>query len=87
MISLLKFSESEKLREIIVADAAKLKVRQETDTIDIVDDLRYAINEMANPLEKAGAQKSDPVMLAWEQKKKLEFLDDVLFELGLKIFR
>jgi hypothetical protein len=28
-------------------DAAKLKMRHETDTIDIIDDLRYAIKEIA----------------------------------------
>ena len=47
---LFKFENSEKLRELIVEDASKLKMRQETDTIDIVDDLRYKINENTSSL-------------------------------------
>ena len=33
------------MRGLIIEDASKLKSRQETDTIDIIDDLRSAINE------------------------------------------
>ena len=47
-MSFSKFEKSEQLRQLILEDASKLKMRQETDTIDIVDDLRYAVNESAS---------------------------------------
>jgi hypothetical protein len=46
-MNLFDFEHSSELKDLILEDANKLKMRQETDTIDIVDDLRYAINEMA----------------------------------------
>ena len=45
-----QFENSERLREMIVSDAAQLKQRQETDSIDIIDDLRYKINEQTSSL-------------------------------------
>ena len=45
--NIFELEKSEQLREMILEDASKLKMRQETDTIDLVDDLRYAINELA----------------------------------------
>ena len=35
---------------MIVSDASQLKMRQETDSIDIIDDLRYKINEQTTSL-------------------------------------
>ena len=45
-----QFENSERLREVIVSDASQLKMRQETDSIDIIDDLRYKINEQTSSL-------------------------------------
>ena len=75
-----KFSDSEKLREAILADASLLKQRQATDTIDIVDNLRYSINESSNP----ALDTNILAQLAVDQQRKLDLLDEILAELGLE---
>ena len=74
-----KFANSEDLRELILEDAAKLKMRQETDTIDIVDDLRYSIN---------GANTTRDEEFAFDRllqrEKKLHLIDELLKELNLE---
>ena len=68
------------MREIIVSDAAEVKSRQEPDSIDLIDDLRYAINEKAsNYLNK---YKSADFLL--EREKKLYLIDQILKELNLE---
>ena len=92
-----KIRNSEKLKEIILKDAAQLKLRQETDTIDIIDDLRYAINEVDSALllnnvyssESAESKsklvdKKDSFQLLVDREKKLELLEAILHELGLE---
>lgn len=95
--NLLEIRNSEKLKEIILKDAAQLKLRQETDTIDIIDDLRYAINEVDSALllnnvyssESAESKsklvdKKDSFQLLVDREKKLELLEAILHELGLE---
>ncbi len=72
--------KSEQLREIIVSDAAELKQRQETDTIDIVDDLRYAINEKASNY----TNKYNTAEFILERERKLYLIDQILAELNLE---
>ena len=69
-------------------------MRQETDTIDIIDDLRYAINdagssiypvsinELINNQEKTN--KKDSFQILIEQEKKLHLIDKILKELNLE---
>lgn len=54
-------------------------MRQETDTIDIIDDLRYAINE--TPVHFS--QVKSKVNSEQEQKSKLAVIDKILSELNL----
>ena len=68
------------MREIIVNDAAEVKSRQETDSIDLIDDLRYAINEKASNL--LNKYKSADFLL--EREKKLYLIDQILKELNLE---
>ncbi len=73
------------MRELILEDASKLKERQETDTIDIIDDLRYAINDtitysqVNNPL---GFTSSFQILI--EKEKRLNLIDNILKELNLE---
>lgn len=71
------------MRELIVEDAKNLKSRQETDTIDIVDDLRYAINEIAaaNTTQAAATFSNERLI---EREMKLNLIDKVLRELNLE---
>ena len=64
----------------ILEDASSLKMRQETDTIDIIDDLRYAINEESQILMQAQIS-IERLML---REKKLYFIDNILKELNLE---
>lgn len=86
-----------RLREIILKDASQLKLRQETDTIDIVDDIRYAINEVESTLNNAYLsssesaenknkliQQKDSFQMLVDREKKLELLETILNELGLE---
>lgn len=42
---ILKFYNDTDFHNLIMEDAKTLKKRQETDTIEIIDEIRYAINE------------------------------------------
>lgn len=57
-----------------------MKQRQETDTIDIIDDLRFVINEKtANFSTKFNSND-----LIFEREKKLYLIDQILLELNLE---
>ena len=90
----IKFENSEQLRGLIIEDASKLKLRQETDTIDIIDDLRSAINEslclnepqQANAtiyMQKQASSTSNFDRLV-EKEMKLNLIDKILKELSLE---
>lgn len=64
----------------ILEDASSLKMRQETDTIDIIDDLRYAINEESQSANEAHIS-IERLML---KEKKLHLIDKLLKELNLE---
>ncbi len=74
------------MRQLILEDASKLKQRQETDTIDIVDDLRYAINDSlalnnANSDLKSTTTATNFISsfeLLVEKEKKLNLVDQIL---------
>lgn len=80
----IKFEKSYELKELIIEDAKNLKSRQETDTIDIVDDLRYAINEITSPSSINVASGSSSFDRLVEREKKLNLIDKVLRELNLE---
>ena len=67
---------------MILDDASNLKMRQETDSIDIIDDLRYAINEENQTITNNGEQISIERLVLRE--KKLDFIDKLLKELNLE---
>lgn len=75
------------MRQIILSDASKLTKRQETDTIDIVDELRYEINKaehVSTNIREANMQNNDPIQLMIDRDKKLDLLERILEELGLE---
>lgn len=57
-----------------------MKQRQETDTIDIIDDLRFVINEKTANF----ATKFNSNDLIFEREKKLYLIDQILLELNLE---
>lgn len=74
-------------------DASKLKMRQETDTIDIIDDLRYAINELQQqqphqPHQQQISQNVNNYKSSFEalvdKENKLNLIDRLLRELNLE---
>lgn len=69
------------MREIILSDAAELKQRQETDSIDIIDDLRFVINEKATNYSTKIFGSADYIL---EREKKLYLIDQILLELNLE---
>lgn len=97
--SFLQFENSERLREMIVSDASQLKARQETDSIDIIDDLRYKINEQTSSSlsgivsaeqlqsimsEKTSAKNAKFRKLLLERDRKLGIINRILRELNLE---
>ena len=78
--------KSDSLREIIKNDASKLEFRQETDTIDIIDELRYAINEVHASYSSKKELKlpSKSIQVIVDRDQKLYILDEILEELGLE---
>lgn len=54
-------------------------MRQETDSIDIIDDLRYAINESAIHYSHVKSKTNTNL----EQRSKLGVIDKILSELNL----
>ncbi len=64
----------------ILEDASSLKMRQETDTIDIIDDLRYAINEES----QNSMQSQISIERLMVREKKLYFIENLLKELNLE---
>ncbi len=78
-------------------DASKLKMRQETDTIDIIDDLRYAINELECEQPQQQQQPHQQQQMGHnvnsykssfealiEKDNKLNLIDRLLRELNLE---
>jgi ankyrin repeat/BTB/POZ domain-containing protein 1 len=82
------------LRKLILEDASKLKQRQETDTIDIIDDLRYAINDTVSlnnantdlnvKITSASKNFINSFDLLIEKEKRLNLVDKILNELNLE---
>ncbi len=82
------------MRKLILEDASKLKQRQETDTIDIIDDLRYAINDTVSlnnantdlnvKITSASKNFINSFDLLIEKEKRLNLVDKILNELNLE---
>jgi primase-polymerase (primpol)-like protein len=65
-------------------DALKLKKRQETDTIDIVDELRYCINEAAENISVKKSSYIGAYEREEERNRKLNLINSILRELNLE---
>ena len=66
--------EDEEFRELVVRDAQSIRGRQETDTIDIIDEIRYFLKTDLNSMSALQ-----------EAQQKLEAIDIMLSELGFEI--
>ncbi|CAG7838669.1 unnamed protein product [Allacma fusca] len=65
--------ENEEFQKAVVSDAAEVKGRQDTDSIQIIDDIRYHIT--------SGVQTFSEVA---DANEKLRIIDDILESLGLE---
>lgn len=63
----------EEFRRVVMEDAQEVKLRQETDSISVVDDIRYHISANARTFVEAS-----------EASRKLGLIDDLLSSLGLE---
>ena len=73
ILSLSQVSELQEFREVIVNDAHEIQGRQETDSISIVDDIRFHITNFVQTFSEM--QEAD---------EQLKIIDDVLEELNLE---
>lgn len=72
-LSTLKVLELQELHDLVLADAAEVQGRQETDTVTIVDELRYHIS--------SAVQSTSEI---YEARTKLESLEALLEDLGIE---
>lgn len=63
----------EEFHRVVMEDAQEVKLRQETDSISVVDDIRYHISANARTFVEAS-----------EASRKLGLIDDLLSSLGLE---
>ena len=66
--------KNEKFKELVLNDARNVKSREETDSIDIVDEIRYVIR----------TTNLNSLSSITEAELQLECLDSFLEELNLK---
>ena len=66
--------EEPRFRELILADASAVKARQETDSIDIVDEIRFFLKTDLNS-----------VAAIEETARKMELFSDFLLDLGFDV--
>ena len=69
--------KNEKFKELVLNDARNVKSREETDSIDIVDEIRYVLR----------TTNLNSLSSITEVELQLECLDSFLEELGLTTFR
>jgi ankyrin repeat/BTB/POZ domain-containing protein 1 len=62
----------EGLHDLIIQDATEVKGRQETDSIPVIDDIRYHITSDVQTVSEMG-----------EASEKLQIIDRLLEDLGL----
>jgi len=65
-----------KFRQLVTQDAQCIKDRQATDTIDIIDEIRFVLR----------TQGSASVSDIWDTKNQLEILDNMLEDLGFETY-
>ena len=65
-----------KFRQLVTQDAECIKDRQATDTIDIIDEIRFVLR----------TQGSASVSDIWDTKNQLEILDNMLEDLGFETY-
>lgn len=73
LMSILKVLELQELHDLVLADAAEVQGRQETDTVTIVDELRYHISSVVQSTSEI-----------YEARTKLESLEALLEDLGIE---
>ena len=66
--------KNEKFKELVLNDARNVKLREETDSIDIVDEIRYVLR----------TTNLNSLSSITEAELQLECLDSFLEELNLK---
>lgn len=66
---------NEKFKQLVIADAENVKGRQETDSIDIVDEIRYVLRT-TNLSSLASIQ---------EAEKQLNCLSEFLEDIGFQV--
>ena len=64
--------QDESLHELIIQDATEVKGRQETDSIPVIDDIRYHITSEVQTVSEMS-----------EASEKLQLIDNLLEDLGL----
>ena len=64
--------QDENLHELIIQDATEVKGRQETDSIPVIDDIRYHITSEVQTVSEMS-----------EASEKLQLIDNLLEDLGL----
>ena len=67
-----QIANDEGLRDLIVQDAREVRSRQETDSIPVVDDIRYHITSDVQTVSEMD-----------EAREKLQIIDRLLEDLGL----
>ena len=63
-----------KFRQLVTQDAECIKDRQATDTIDIIDEIRFLLRTQGS------------VSDIWDTKNQLEILDNMLEDLGFETY-
>lgn len=73
MIMMLQVVETQEFRDLVVDDAGEVRGRQETDSVPIIDDLRFHIS--------SAVQTVSGIM---EARTKLSVIEAVLEDLGIE---
>ncbi|ODV93372.1 hypothetical protein PACTADRAFT_35995 [Pachysolen tannophilus NRRL Y-2460] len=81
-----KYIEEEEFSEVILESAQRIEIREDTDTIELIDDIRfYLAKRHAIEIEDDDDENS---LIDYDQMNKyqtdLKKLDDLLFKLGLE---
>jgi ankyrin repeat/BTB/POZ domain-containing protein 1 len=64
--------DTEEFKELVIRDAAEVHKREDTDTIDIIDDIRHHITSTICTISQVD-----------DANEKLRLIDDLLEDLGL----
>ena len=78
--------ERSDFRDLVLRDAASIQGRQETDTVDIIDEIRFCISGGAVFEQQATAQEWNHMADKLpEQERMLAVVDKLLQELNLDV--